>query len=174
MDMTEPEFLPLRITVLTVSDSRTEADDKSGNLLCECIGEEGHKLANRRIVPDDIYQLRAVVSAWIADEDIDVVITTGGTGITGRDVTPEALMPLFDRIIEGFGELFRQVSFDDIGAATIQSRACAGIANGTLVFCLPGSTGACQTAWDRILQTQLDRRTSPCNFAMLVERFRET
>ena len=171
--MNEVQFMPLHIAVLTVSDSRTEQDDKSGNLLCECVGEAGHKLAGRRIVPDDRYELRAVVSQWIADENVNVGITTGGTGITGRDITPEALQPLFDRPIDGFGELFRQVSFEDIGAATIQSRACAGIANGTLIFCLPGSTGACVTAWERILLSQLDRRTRPCNFAMLVERFRE-
>ncbi len=171
--MTDVEFLPLKIAVMTVSDSRTELDDKSGNLLCERIRDAGHALANRRIVTDDTYQLRAVVSALIADESVDVIITTGGTGITGRDVTPESLAPLFDRPIEGFGELFRHISFDEIGAATIQSRACAGIANATLIFCLPGSTNACATAWDKILETQLDIRTRPCNFAKLVERFRE-
>lgn len=171
--MTDAEFLPLGIAVLTVSDTRTEADDKSGNLLCDCINTAGHRLVDRRIVVDDRYQLRAVVSEWIADEAVDVIITTGGTGITGRDITPDALIPLFDRPIDGFGELFRQVSFEDIGAATIQSRACAGIANGTLLFCLPGSTGACATAWERILESQLDSRTRPCNFAKLVTRFRE-
>lgn len=171
--MTDTEFLPLKLAVLTVSDSRTEADDKSGDLLVERIASAGHQLAARKIVRDDRYVLRAQVSDWIADEGVDIVITTGGTGITGRDVTPESLQPLFDRPIEGFGELFRQISFDEIGAATIQSRACAGIANATLIFCLPGSSNACATAWDKILQTQLDRRTKPCNFAKLVARFKE-
>lgn len=171
--MTDSEFLPLNIAVLTVSDSRTEETDTSGALLVERLEAAGHVLAARRIVVDDIYQLRAQVSAWIAHDSVNVVITTGGTGITGRDVTPEALAPLFDRPIEGFGELFRSLSLDEIGAATIQSRAIAGIANATLIFCVPGSSGACATAWDGILATQLDRRTKPCNFAKLVERFAE-
>lgn len=171
--MADNDFLPLNIAVLTVSDSRTEETDSSGALLAERVQEAGHVLAARRIVIDDIYQLRAQVSAWIAHESVNVVLTTGGTGITGRDVTPEALAPLFDRPIEGFGELFRMLSYEEIGAATMQSRAIAGIANSTLIFCLPGSTGACATGWDRILKTQLDRNTKPCNFAKLVERFRE-
>ena len=171
--MTDTDFLPLNIAVLTVSDSRTEATDKSGVLLVERLQAAGHQLADKRIVVDDVYQLRAQVSAWIADPAVNIIITTGGTGITGRDVTPEALSPLFDRPIDGFGELFRQLSFDEIGAATIQSRAIAGIANATLIFSVPGSSGACATAWDQILHTQLDRRTKPCNFAKLVERFNE-
>lgn len=171
--MSDTEFLPLKIAVLTVSDSRTEATDSSGKLLTERLLAAGHQLAEKRIVADDVYRLRAQVSAWIADASINVILTTGGTGITGRDVTPEALSPLFDRPIEGFGELFRAVSFEDIGAATIQSRAIAGIANATLIFCIPGSSGACATAWDRILHAQLDRTTKPCNFARLVARFNE-
>ena len=131
-------------------------------------------LAARELVPDDIYRLRAVVSAWIADMAVQVVLVTGGTGVTGRDSTPEALTPLFDRHIEGFGELFRWLSFEEIGASTIQSRCTAGVANGTLVFALPGSTGACRTAWDRILASQLDARTKPCNFVSLIPRMRET
>lgn len=171
--MSDTDFLALKIAVLTVSDSRDESTDKSGVLLVERLQAAGHVLAEKKIVVDDVYQLRAQVSAWIANPAVDIVITTGGTGITGRDVTPEALAPLFDRPIEGFGELFRSLSFEEIGAATIQSRAIAGIANATLVFCVPGSSGACATAWDKILLTQLDRRTRPCNFAKLVERFNE-
>lgn len=171
--MSGNEFLPLAIAVLTVSDSRGEADDKSGALLVQRLRDAGHRLAEKCIRPDDIYQLRAQVSGWIADPAVNIVITTGGTGITGRDVTPQALAPLFDRAVEGFGELFRALSFEEIGAATIQSRACAGMANGTLIFCLPGSSRACVTAWDKILLSQLDRRTRPCNFAMLIERWTE-
>ncbi len=171
--MSDAEFLALGIAVLTVSDSRTPADDTSGDLLAQRLLAAGHRLADRNMVSDDRYQLRAQVSAWIADPAVDVILTTGGTGITGRDVTPEALAPLFDRPIEGFGELFRQISFEEIGAATVQSRACAGIANATLIFCLPGSTNACATAWDRMLASQLNIATRPCNFAKLVARFRE-
>ena len=171
--MSNSDFLALNIAVLTVSDSRSEADDKSGALLAERLQAAGHQLFDKRIVKDDVYQLRAQVSAWIADANVNVVLTTGGTGITGRDVTPEAVAPLFDRPIEGFGELFRQISFTEIGASTIQSRAVAGIANATLIFCVPGSSGACATAWDKILVSQFDRRTQPCNFAKLIERFTE-
>ncbi len=171
--MTESDFLPLNIAVLTVSDSRSESDDKSGALLVERLQAADHQLADKRIVRDDIYQIRAQVSAWIADPVVNIVLTTGGTGITGRDVTPEAIAPLLDRSIDGFGELFRQISYTEIGASTIQSRAIAGIANATLVFCMPGSSGACATAWDSILRSQLDRRTQPCNFAKLIERFAE-
>ncbi len=171
--MTESDFLPLNIAVLTVSDSRSESDDKSGALLVERLQTADHQLADKRIVRDDIYQIRAQVSAWIADPVVNIVLTTGGTGITGRDVTPEAIAPLLDRSIDGFGELFRQISYTEIGASTIQSRAIAGIANATLVFCMPGSSGACATAWDSILRSQLDRRTQPCNFAKLIERFAE-
>ncbi len=171
--MTESDFLPLNIAVLTVSDSRSESDDKSGALLVERLQTADHQLSDKRIVRDDIYQIRAQVSAWIADPVVNIVLTTGGTGITGRDVTPEAIAPLLDRSIDGFGELFRQISYTEIGASTIQSRAIAGIANATLVFCMPGSSGACATAWDSILRSQLDRRTQPCNFAKLIERFAE-
>ena len=133
----------------------------------------GHRLAERRIVRDDVYAIRAIVSAWIADDDVQAVLTTGGTGFTGRDSTPEALLPLFDKTIDGFGELFRQVSFDEIGSSTIQSRAVGGLANGTLVFAMPGSTGACRTAWDKILRNQLDADFKPCNVAELLPRFHE-
>ncbi len=172
--MTEtPEFRPLSIAVLTVSDTRTEATDTSGALLAERVETAGHRLAERRIVPDDIYRIRAVVSEWIAREDVDVVVTTGGTGLTGRDGTPEAVSVLLDKEIEGFGELFRQLSWEEIGTSTLQSRALAGVANGTYVFCLPGSSGACRTAWDRIIVHQLDIRTRPCNLAMMIPRLRE-
>ncbi len=171
--MNECEFLPLGIAVLTVSDTRTEADDKSGQTLIERLQGAGHRLADRVIVPDDIYKIRAVVSAWIADPQVQVVIATGGTGLTGRDSTPEAVQPLLDKEITGFGELFRMLSWDEIGTSTLQSRAVGGLANGTFLFCLPGSTGACRTAWDRILQPQLDARTQPCNFVELMPRLGE-
>lgn len=166
-------FVPLKIALLTVSDSRTEADDTSGALLRDAAERAGHKVAAKEVVPDDIYQLRAVFSRWIADPQVQVVLTTGGTGVTGRDSTPEAIAPLLDKRIEGFGEHFRALSFEEIGASTIQSRALAGLANGTLIFCLPGSSGACRTAWDKILQPQLDHRTRPCNFAQLIPRLLE-
>jgi molybdenum cofactor biosynthesis protein B len=169
----DPAFSPLQIAILTVSDTRTESDDTSGQLLAERASAAGHHLVARQIVPDDIYRLRAVVSAWIADPGIQVVISTGGTGVTGRDSTPEAIAPLLDKPLEGFGELFRSVSFDEIGTSTLQSRALAGLANGTFIFCLPGSSGACRTAWDRILMPQLDTRTRPCNFAQLIPRLLE-
>ncbi|MEE4362203.1 MAG: molybdenum cofactor biosynthesis protein B [Pseudomonadales bacterium] len=168
-----PTPKPLSIAVLTVSDTRTPAEDRSGDLLCERLETAGHALAERALEPDDRYQLRARVSVWIADPGIDVILTTGGTGFTGRDTTPEALSPLFDKTIEGFGELFRQLSYTEIGTSTIQSRALAGLAGGTLIFCMPGSTGACATAWDGILATQLDVRHRPCNFVDLIPRFRE-
>ena len=145
---TERSFIPLNIAVLVVSDSRTEADDVSGNTLVERLQSAGHQLAIKAIVPDDIYQIRATVSAWIADADIQVVISTGGTGVTGRDGTPEAVLPLLDKVLDGFGEVFRMLSYQDIKTSTIQSRAIAGVANGTYLFCLPGSSGACRTAWD--------------------------
>ena len=163
----------LAIALLTVSDTRTAADDRSGDLLAGRVAAAGHRLAARDIVRDDVYAIRAIVSAWIADADVDAIISTGGTGFTGRDSTPEALMPLFDKHIEGFGELFRQVSFEEIGSSTIQSRAVGGLANATLVFALPGSTNACATGWDRILVNQLDDAFRPCNFAELLPRFRE-
>lgn len=171
--MTEATFQALDIAVLTVSDSRTEADDKSGHLLVSRLQEDGHRLAAKAIVPDDIYAVRAVVSQWITDEAVQVVLTTGGTGITGRDTTPEALRPLFDTTIEGFGELFRMLSFADIKSSTIQSRAIAGLANRTLLFALPGSPGACKLGWDQILRPQLDRRHKPCNFVSLLPRLGE-
>lgn len=161
----EADFVPLSIAVLTLSDSRTTETDTSGQALVDSLTAAGHSLVARDLCPDDIYQSRAIVSAWIADEGIDIVITTGGTGLTSRDSTPEALTPLFDRNVEGFGELFRQVSFQQIGTSTIQSRAIAGLANETLIFCLPGSTGACRDGWNGILAEQLDSRHRPCNFA---------
>jgi len=167
------EFLPLSIAVLTISDTRTEATDTSGKLLVDRLQEAGHRLAERQVVPDDIYRIRAVVSQWIASEEVGIVLTTGGTGLTGRDGTPEALKPLFDKEIEGFGELFRWLSCEEIRTSTVQSRAVAGVANGTYLFALPGSSGACRLAWDRILKDQLDLGNRPCNFAELVPRLRE-
>ena len=167
------DFLPLNIAVLTASDTRTLEDDTSGQLLSDRLTEVGHRLAAREIVPDNIYLIRALVSHWIADETIDIVISTGGTGLTGRDGTPEAVEVLFDKKIQGFGELFRQLSYEEIATSTIQSRVTAGVANGTYIFCLPGSSGACRTAWDRILAAQLDLRSKPCNFAELIPRLRE-
>jgi molybdenum cofactor biosynthesis protein B len=169
----ERPFMPLDIAVLIVSDSRTEKTDKSGKLLAERLLDAGHRLAEKAIVPDDIYRIRATVSAWIADERIRVVLTTGGTGVTGRDGTPEAVRPLLDKVIEGFGELFRSLSFDEIKTSSLQSRALCGVANGTYVFCLPGSSGACKTAWDRIIRDQLDYRTRPCNLVELMPRLLE-
>ncbi|MYE11892.1 MAG: molybdenum cofactor biosynthesis protein B [Gammaproteobacteria bacterium] len=163
----------LSIAVLTVSDTRTPANDTSGDLLCASLAEAGHRLADRAIETDDVYRIRARVSAWIADPAVEAVLTTGGTGFTGRDSTPEALAPLFDKTIDGFGELFRQVSLEEIGSSTIQSRAVGGIANGTLIFALPGSTNACRTGWEKILRNQLDIDFRPCNFAELIPRFRE-
>lgn len=161
-------FRPLFIALLTVSDTRTLDTDTSGSYLEEAIRSSGHQLAARELVKDDIYRMRARVSAWIADPDIEVIITTGGTGFTGRDSTPEALQPLFDKRIDGFGELFRHLSYQDIGTSTVQSRCVAGLANRTAIFCLPGSTGACQLGWEKLLQPQLDSRTRPCNFVQHV------
>jgi len=172
-DDTPREFIPLNVAVLTVSDTRTEATDTSGQLLAARLAAAGHRLAEKRIEKDDIYRIRAVVSAWIADPAVHAVITTGGTGLTGRDGTPEAVKPLFDKEIEGFGEMFRAVSIEDIGTSTLQSRCLGGVANGTFVFCLPGSTGACATGWDKILVHQLDHRTKPCNFVELIPRLLE-
>lgn len=167
------EFIPLRIAVLTASDSRTEDDDTSGRVLVERLEQAGHRLADKRIVPDDVYRIRAAVSGWIADADVQAVLTTGGTGVTGRDGTPEAVKPLLDKEIEGFGELFRMVSWDEIGTSSLQSRALAGVANGTYIFCLPGSSGACRTGWDRLIVQQLDYRTRPCNLVELMPRLLE-
>lgn len=167
------EFKPINIAVLTVSDTRTEATDTSGRLLVERLTKHGHHVADKAILRDDIYQLRARVSQWIADDEVHAVLITGGTGMTGRDITPEAMRPLFDKEIEGFGEVFRFLSLDDIGTSTVQSRALGGVANGTLIFCMPGSSGACELAWDGILQHQLDSRTKPCNFVNLIPRLKE-
>mgnify|MGYP003490747375 FL=1 len=167
------EFVPIRIAVLTVSDSRDQQSDKSGRLLIERLTRAGHQLAEKLIVPDDIYQIRAVVSRWIADPDVNVVITTGGTGVTGRDGTPEAVHPLLDKVLDGFGEMFRSISYADIKTSTLQSRALAGVANATYVFCVPGSSGACATAWDDLIAAQLDARTRPCNLVELMPRLRE-
>ena len=163
-------MVALNIAVLTVSDTRTEATDTSGQYLCDALAGAGHALAARQIEIDDRYRLRARVSAWIADPAIEVILVTGGTGFTNRDSTPEALMPLMDVHITGFGELFRQLSFTDIGTSTVQSRAFAGLANNTAIFCMPGSTGACRTAWEGILQEQLDMQHKPCNFAELIRQ----
>jgi len=167
------EFIPLNITVLVVSDSRTEKTDKSGKLLVSRVEEAGHNVHQIRIVPDDIHQIRAVVSQWCTDEDVNVVLTTGGTGVTGRDGTPEAVKILFEKEIEGFGELFRSISYTEIGTSTLQSRAIAGVTNGTYIFSLPGSTGACATGWDKIISAQLDYRTRPCNLVELMPRLKE-
>jgi molybdenum cofactor biosynthesis protein B len=169
----ERDFVPLNIAILTVSDTRTEDTDVSGKTLVDRLSAAGHRLADKRIVADDIYRIRAVVSEWIASETIQVVITTGGTGVTGRDGTPEAVSVLFDKTLDGFGEVFRAVSYQDIKTSTIQSRAVAGVANGTYIFCLPGSSGACRTAWDQIIRDQLDYRTRPCNLVELMPRLLE-
>jgi molybdenum cofactor biosynthesis protein B len=157
-------FIPLNIAILTVSDTRDESNDTSGQLLAERVTTSGHQLADKAIVKDDIYQLRAIVSKWIADENIHAIISTGGTGFTLRDNTPEALLPLFDKNVEGFGEIFRAISLDEIGTSTIQSRAFGGIANQTVILCVPGSTNACRTAWDKLIKEQLDASHRPCNF----------
>ncbi len=167
------ELIPLSIAVLTISDSRTEQDDKSGKLLVTRLEKAGHSLCEKKIVRDDIYQIRATVSQWIASEKPQVVITTGGTGVTGRDGTPEAVKPLLDKEIEGFGEMFRVLSFETIGTSTLQSRATAGVANGTYIFCLPGSSGACADAWDKLINQQLDYRHRPCNLVELIPRLLE-
>jgi len=154
----------LNVAVLTVSDTRTRETDTSGAFLEEALVAAGHTVADRQIVIDDVYQLRAIVSQWIADPKVEVILTTGGTGFSGRDSTPEALSPLFDKTIDGFGEVFRALSFEEIGSSTVQSRALAGMANGTVIFCMPGSTGACRTAWEGVLKDQLDSEHQPCNF----------
>lgn len=167
------EFIPVSIAALTISDTRTEADDRSGDALAQRLTDAGHRLADRRIVADDIYQIRAAVSAWIAAPDIQAVITTGGTGVSGRDGSPEAVAPLLDKTLDGFGEVFRALSFDDIGASTVQSRALAGVANATYIFVLPGSPGACKLAWDKLIALQLDYRTRPCNLVEMMPRLLE-
>ena len=167
------ELIPLSISVLSFSDSRTEQDDKSGKLLVKRLEDAGHILYEKSIVKDDIYQIRATISRWIADEKPQVIITTGGTGVTGRDGTPEAVKPLLDKEIEGFGEMFRVLSFESIATSTLQSRAIAGVANGTYIFCLPGSSGACADAWDKLINQQLDYRHRPCNLVELIPRLLE-
>ena len=167
------EFIPLDIALMTVSDTRTEADDKSGSVLHKMVSEAGHRVFEQCIVPDDKYRIRAQVSTWIADPAVTVVITTGGTGLTGRDGTPEAVAPLLDKVIDGFGEMFRVLSYDIIGTSTMQSRTIAGVANGTFVFCLPGSSGACKDGWTKLISHQLDYRTRPCNLVELMPRLLE-
>ena len=172
LDETRP-FIPLSIAVLTVSDTRTPSDDRSGDTLVERLERAGHRLAARAIVPDDRQAIRGQVEAWTKDAAIDVVITTGGTGFTGRDVTPEALEPLFEKRMDGFSEVFHRISYDKIGTSTIQSRATGGVANATFIFVLPGSPGACRDAWDGILEAQLDYRHMPCNFVEIMPRLDE-
>lgn len=172
-DAASRPFLPVRIAVLTVSDSRTAADDRSGDIVVARLHAAGHQLADRALVPDDSGRIADQLRAWIANPDIDVVISTGGTGVTGRDVTPEAFAAVIEKDIPGFGELFRQLSYAKIGTSTIQSRALGGVAGGTYLFALPGSTGACKDGWDDILVHQLDSRTRPCNFVELMPRLRE-
>ena len=172
--MAEPrEFLPLHIAILTVSDTRTLADDKSGQTLQERISAAGHSVADRQITTDDAAKIRRIVKAWIKRIDVDVIISTGGTGLTGRDVTIEAMRPLFEKEIDGFSTLFHMVSFPKIGTSTVQSRATAGVAKGKYIFCLPGSPGACKDAWDEILKYQLDYRHHPCNFVEIMPRLEE-
>lgn len=166
-------FIPVRIAVLTVSDTRSLADDKSGATLCELLTGDGHELAERAIARDDVALIRAKVETWIKDPQIDVVITTGGTGFTGRDVTPEAVKPLFEKEIDGFSTVFHMISFEKVGTSTIQSRACGGVARGTYIFCLPGSPGACKDGWHGILKLQLDNRHRPCNFVEIMPRLEE-
>jgi molybdopterin adenylyltransferase len=168
------EFVALSLCVLTVSDSRTSANDTSGDFLCGAIAEAGHTLHARTISKDDRYMLRAIVSNWIVEPTVNGIIVTGGTGFTGRDSTPEAIRPLLDKEMPGFGEMFRVLSFEEIGTSTLQSRAFAGLANDKFIFCLPGSTSACKTAWEKLLRDQLDSRTRPCNLAGLLPRLRET
>jgi molybdenum cofactor biosynthesis protein B len=172
--MTEPAFISLNIAVLTISDTRTEEQDTSGRILTNKLMDAGHQLVCKTIVPDCIYQIRAQVSQWIADENINAILTTGGTGVTGRDGTPEAIRILLDKEIEGFGEIFRMLSYEEIKTSTIQSRGLAGVANATYIFCLPGSSGACKTAWDKLIQHQLDHRTRPCNLVQLMPRLLES
>lgn len=164
----ESEFVSLGVAVLTVSDTRGPETDTSGDFLAQAAKQQGHKIAQRDLVPDDIYQIRAVLSQWIADSTVHAILITGGTGFSGRDSTPEAVKPLFDKTIEGFGEVFRALSLTEIGSSTVQSRALAGLANRTAVFCMPGSTGACRTAWNGILKDQLDSRHRPCNFVAVL------
>ncbi|MCG9729027.1 molybdenum cofactor biosynthesis protein B [Shewanella sp. Isolate13] len=170
---TQSQFTALNIAVLTLSDTRNFDSDTSGAFLESALLEAGHKLADRQIIKDDKYQIRSVLSQWIASDDVQVIITTGGTGFTDRDNTPEAVKPLFDRDIEGFGELFRHITYTELGTSTVQSRALGGIANKTAIFCLPGSTGACKTGWNKLIKEQLDATHRPCNFVMHVKKITE-
>jgi molybdenum cofactor biosynthesis protein B len=173
IDETRP-FLPVRIAVLTVSDTRTRKTDASGPLLVSLIEQAGHRLAEHAIAEDDVKAIRKQVRRWIKDPEVDVVITTGGTGFTGRDVTPEAVKPLFEKEIDGFSALFHMLSYAKVGTSTVQSRACGGVANGTYIFCVPGSPGACRDAWEGILKSQLDNRHRPCSFVEIMPRLNET
>ena len=166
-------FVPVRIAVLTVSDSRTLAEDTSGEILAQRIVAAGHELGDRRLVRDDVAEIRSVLTEWIDGGEMDAVVTTGGTGLTGRDVTPEAAMPLFDKVIDGFSVMFHMISFDSVGMSTLQSRACAGVAKRTFVFCLPGSNGAVRDGWDKVISLQLDARHRPCNLVELMPRLLE-
>ena len=167
------EFVPLNLCVLTVSDSRTRENDTSGDYLEQALTEAGHRLLDRALAKDDVYRLRAIVSAWVADPAVHGILVSGGTGFTGRDSTPEAIRPLLDKEMPGFGEMFRALSYEEIGTSTLQSRAFAGLANDKFIFCLPGSTSACRTAWEKLVQAQLDARTRPCNLAGLRSRLKE-
>ena len=169
----EVAFCPLNVAVMTVSDTRSGDGDTSGQLLADRVGRDGHRLAARAVVKDNIDQIQAQVKAWIADPGVDVIVSTGGTGLTGRDVTPEALRPLFDKSIEGFETVWHMISYESVGLSTMQSRACAGVAKGTLIFALPGSNGACKDGWDRLIRWQLDNRHRPCNLSELISRFLE-
>lgn len=173
LPMSDPEFIPLQIAILTVSDTRTEAEDVSGKLLQTAALEAGHNCFEKAIVRDDKYEIREVVSRWVANPAVNTILTTGGTGITGRDGTPEAIKPMLDKEIEGFGEMFRVLSYEEIKTSTLQSRALSGVANSTFVFVLPGSSGACRLAWEKIISHQLDNRTMPCNLVMLMPRLDE-
>ena len=167
------EFVSLNLCVLTVSDSRTRENDTSGDYLEQALTEAGHRLLDRALAKDDVYRLRAIVSAWVADPAVHGILVSGGTGFTGRDSTPEAILPLLDKEMPGFGEMFRALSYEEIGTSTLQSRAFAGLANDKFIFCLPGSTSACRTAWEKLVQAQLDARTRPCNLAGLRSRLKE-
>ena len=169
----EKDFKPVNIAILTISDRRTIEEDDSGDLLANRVADTNHVMMDRQICKDNCYQIRSIVSQWILQEDINVIITTGGTGITGHDGTPEAILPLMDKTIDGFGEMFRSLSYKNIKTSTLQSRAFAGVANGTFIFCLPGSPGACKDGWDLLISEQLDRRTRPCNLVELMPRLKE-
>lgn len=173
IDESKP-FKPVRIAVLTVSDTRTETDDKSGRTLTDLLTDDGHVLAERAIVKDDVLQIQETIRRWAADPEIDAILTTGGTGLTGRDVTPEAIRPLFEKEIDGFSTVMHMISFEKVGTSTVQSRSLAGVINATYVFCLPGSPGACRDAWNGILHYQLDYRHRPCNFVEIMPRLSES